>query len=411
MEKSLVVCLRTFLVFLLVFGGVAAVGSAAEQTVDINDISFYQGPTGTEPYSSRSSARSPRNVILLIGDGMGYNQVLLARLKSVGIDGRLHMERMPVMGQTYTHSANNLVTDSAAAGTALASGIKTNDGMLGMAPDGTHYRTVLQAARARGMATGLVATSTITHATPAAFAAHVRSRDLQPAIAEHMLENKVDVLIGGGQRFFMPRSQRGSSRRDNRDLIAEAQEAGYTYASTWAQLQAVEELPVLALLQRDALTTRPPEPTLAELTEKAIDLLEDRRRGLFVRRRGFFMMVEGSQIDWAGHDNDAVNNVWQMLHFDLAVKAAIDFALADRRTLVIVTSDHETGGLTIPGGRLDGSRLRVAWSTGGHTAEPVPVYALGPGAENFTGVYDNTDLSKKIAALMGINPWPQRIDP
>ncbi|MBN1361218.1 MAG: alkaline phosphatase [Sedimentisphaerales bacterium] len=377
--------------------------------VDMNDLSFYPKSEDMTPYPQTSS-RSVRNVIFLIGDGMGLNQVMLARLKAVGLEGRLYLERLPVSGLARTHSSDNLVTDSAASGTALACGIKTKNGMIGVAPDRKAYRSLLEAAQAQGMATGLVVTSTISHATPASFGAHVRSRSDEAGIAEQLLSNKVDLLLGGGRKFFLPRSVRGGARRDRRNLMADANEAGYTLVSTTEGLQAVEDLPVLGLFQLDALTTAPPEPSLATLTEKAIDLLRDKRKGWFVHKRGFFLMVEGSQIDWACHDNDALHCVWQTLHFDLAVKAAVEFALADGRTLVVVTADHETGGLTIPGGSLDGSEVKVEWSTKGHSGSPVPVYAFGPGAERFAGVYDNTELSAKIAQLMRIEPWPQPIE-
>lgn len=373
--------------------------------VDMNDLSFYQGSSETEAYPATDS-RSVRNVIFMIGDGMGLSQVTLARMKAVGLNGKLTLERMPVSGLVRTHSANNLVTDSAAAGTALACGVKTNNGMIGMAPDGTAYRSILEAAKGKGLATGLVATSTISHATPASFGAHVRSRNDEAGIAAQLIDGQVDLLLGGGRQFFLPRSERGR-RRDRRNLLSEAQEAGFTVAETAEQLDAIEALPALGLLQMDCLTTAPPEPSLATLTTKAIDLLKDSRKGWFIRRRGFFLMVEGSQIDWACHDNDAADCVWQTLHFDQAVKAAIDFALADGRTLVIVTADHETGGLTIPAGSTDGSKVDVKWSTGGHTGTPVPIYAFGPGSEAFAGIYDNTAISAKIADLLRIATWPQ----
>jgi alkaline phosphatase len=404
--RTLTVSLLILIVTSVAVVPLSTLADHPKPNVDMNDLSFYEGPDTLQPYPTVPS-RSVRNVIFLIGDGMGLSQVTLARIKAVGLRGKLHMERMPINGLVRTHSADNLVTDSAASGTALACGVKTRNGMLGMTPDRREYRTILEAARAKGMATGLVVTSAITHATPASFASHVRSRNDEVTIAQQLLANKVDVLLGGGRKFFLPRSERGGTRKDNQNLIAQAKEAGYTYIETGEQLNAVDRLPVLGLLQLEALTTGPPEPTLAALTEKAIDLLRDTRHGWFLHRRGFFLMVEGSQIDWACHDNDAANCIWQTLHFDQAVKAAIDFALADGRTLVVVTADHETGGLTIPSGSIKGSDVKVCWSTGGHTGSPVPVYAFGPGAQRFAGVYDNTELSMKLARAMGISPWPQ----
>jgi alkaline phosphatase len=202
--------------------------------------------------------------------------------------------------------------------------------------------------------------------------------------------------------------RKGSGRKDARDLIAQAKQAGYTYIETGDQLYTANRLPVLGLFQLEALTTGPEEPSLAALTEKAIRLLKD-RKGLFVRPRGFFLMVKGSQIDWACHDNDAGHCIWQTLHFDEAVKAALDFALADKHTLVLVTADHETGGLTIPSGNIENNDVKVRWSTTGHTGTPVPIYAFGPGADRFGGIYDNTEVTEKLAQLIRVRPWPQPV--
>jgi len=372
-----------------------------------NDISFYAPSPTTEPYPTFHNNKKVRNVIFCIGDGMGLGQIAMARLKTAGPDGALYMERMPVVGFFWTHSADALVTDSAAAGTALASGIKTNNGMLGMTPDGTSYQTILEAAKAKGTATGLVVTSRITHATPAAFASHVTSRKMQDKIAEQLIANKVNVLFGGGEEYFLPKSSGKSKRNDEKDLIKQAKETGYLYIRTAEELRTARHPHILGLFQLGSLTTVAPEPSLAELTTKAIDILN--REGKSHKKRGFFLMVEGSQIDWACHDNDATRTIRQTLLFDQAVKAAIDFALKDKHTLVIVTADHETGGLTIKGGSLKGDDLDVDWSTDGHSAMPVPIYALGPKAGIFAGTYDNTEVPRKFAELLGISPFPKAV--
>ena len=343
-----------------------------------------------------------KNVVFLIGDGMGLAQVAAARIKTVGADGRLHIERMPIIGLVNTHSANSLITDSAAGATALATGYKTNNGMVSVSPDGKKLYTILEACRDRGMATGLVATSTITHATPAAFAAHVRSRGDQSTIALQLLENRVNVLLGGGKMFFLPQSQPGSKRKDERDLIVEAKKIGYTFVETREQLLKITNIKyLLGLFQVGALTTTSPkEPSLAEMTQKAIELLSQ-------NRKGFFLMVEGSQIDWACHANDPDNTIRQTVLFDEAVKAALDFALKDKRTLVVVTADHECGGMAINGGSLDGKNLNIGWTTKGHTGVPVPIYAFGPKAEQFTGLHDNTDIPRILARLLDIDNFPK----
>jgi alkaline phosphatase len=379
--------------------------------VDANDLAFYQPSTTTAPYP-QTSAKKVRNVILCIGDGMGVSQVTLARARAAGPDGKLYMERLPVTGLVRTHAANSVVTDSAAAATALASGIKTKNGMIGMSPDKQAYATILEAAQAKGMATGLVATSTITHATPAGFAAHVASRKMEDKIAEHLIANKVNVLFGGGRKFFLPKSAPGSARKDDIDLIAAAQEAGYEYIGTADGLQSLGSSHVLGLFQLDALTTAPPEPSLAQLTMRAIRILKHAYLNSPGDRTGFFLMVEGSQIDWACHANDAGATVRQTLLFDQAVEAAVNFALKDGRTLVIVTADHETGGLTLVGSGSEDkgdAELLVRWSTKGHSGVPTPLWAVGPGAPQFAGVQDNTEIPKKIAQLLDIRPFPRPV--
>jgi len=255
-----------------------------------------------------------------------------------------------------------------------------------MGTDGKKYLTVLEGAKQRGMSTGLVATSTITHATPACFGAHVRDRDNEIDIAEQLLENKIDVLLGGGRSFFLPEDRDGE-REDGRNLIEEAKQAGYSYAESGEDLENARRPYLLGLFQDAELTTLEPEPTLAGLADKALEVVSK-------SQNGFFLMVEGSQIDWACHDNDRDNTIRQTLLFDEAVKVAMDFAIEDRETLVIVTGDHETGGL-IAGNEDGDSGIGYSWSTGGH---------------DFAGVYDNTELSRKIANRLRIEPFPRVIE-
>jgi len=400
------------------------------------DISFYQPPADTETYSN-VKGKKVKNVILLIGDGMSFNQFSIARIKGAGLDGKLYMEKLPVTGIMRTHSANNIVTDSAASGTALACGIKTNNKMLGVAPDETKYKTILESARENKMKAGLVVTSRITHATPACFAAHVRHRDMERRIAPQMIENKkVNVLFGGGRDYFLPRDIPGGRRRDERNLIEEAKRQGYSYIENREQLRNAKGPYVLGLFQLGSLTTKEPEPSLAELTKKAIEILDvrEQKKKTFLeniitgilnllllyssdREPGFFMMVEGSQIDWACHDYDVERVIRLTLLFDLAVKEAIDFAIKDKHTLVIVTADHETSGLTITEAE-EGMDLELLWAvdkehkrgTSGHSGQPVAVFAFGPGAENFTGMYDNTDIPKKIAEVLKIKNFPAKLE-
>lgn len=339
-----------------------------------------------------NAAQGPKNVILMIGDGMGPAQVSLARLDS----GKpLSMDSMPVAGFAKTQSANSVVTDSAAAGTALATGHKTNNGMISTLPDGkTTVETVLEAAHKMGKATGLLTTVAITDATPAAFGSHVPARKDQPRIAPQFLK-KVDVILGGGRQFFVPQSQAGSKRTDNTDVIAQAKADGYVYVDTREGLLSAKGTEILGLFEDAEMTTEAPEPTLAEMSDKAISVLSK-------DKDGFFVMIEGGQIDRKCHANDAKGAVKQTLDFSDAVRRALDFARKNGNTLVVVTADHETGGLTLLGSEEGGSTITPNFATNHHSACNVPVFAYGPGAAEFAGVLDNTDIPKRIAKLMGV---------
>lgn len=392
-QKTLTVLLLIFSCLIIWFVQIPPLYAQRET----DDLSFYTPPVDSNPYPLVEQ-RQIKNIILMIGDGMSITPITAARIKVLGADGKLHIERMPVTGFINTHSVNRLITDSAASATALASGYKTNNGMIGMIPDGTKVYTILEAVRDKGMSTGLVATSTITHATPAAFAAHVRLRSNQTAIAYDIIANRVNVILGGGKSFFIPQSSRGSKRKDNLDLINEARKVGYEFVQTKSEFDAAKSDFLLGLFHIDAMTTEPPEPTLTEMTAKAIEILSR-------NANGFFLMVEGSQIDWAEHDNDADEAIRQMLHFDLVVKQVVDFAMENGETIVVITADHETGGMTINSGRLSGENLSIKWTTGGHTGVPVPIFAYGPHAERFMGWYDNTEVPKIFAELLRITDF------
>ncbi len=366
-----------------------------------NDTAFYSRAFSTEPYS-QPKAKHVKNVIFCIGDGMGYGQVTLARLKSVGLQGRLHMERMPVCGTAWTHSASDVVTDSAAAGTALACGIKTQNKMIGQSPEGTPYQSLIAVAQDQGMKTGVVVTCTLSHATPAAFYAHVPNRGDEATIAEQLIAARLNVAFGGGRHFFVPNDQDGSKRRDDLDLLALAQESGIQVITDPGQLWSAQGSHLLGIFQMGPLTTEYPEPSLGELSTKALTLLDAQTKG---RDQGFFLMIEGSQIDWAGHSNDADAIVRQTLLFDMAVKSAIDYAQHHPQTLVIVTADHETGGLTL-GQAGEPFEPKIQWGSKNHTSLPVPIYAIGPGSQQFDGLQDNTEIPRKIAKLLGFEDFP-----
>ncbi len=357
-------------------------------------------PIEARPLTPHSSALTPppdtarpRNIIFLIGDGMGLTQVTAGLYSN---HNSLNLERFPVTGLMKTHSAKELITDSAAGATAFACGCKTKNGMVGMTPDEKPCNTILEEAKQRGLATGLVASCSITHATPACFIAHAASRASTQDIATFFLKTDLDLLIGGGLKYFNERTD------DQRNLVTEMTAKGWDVHdfSQQAQLAKIpldptrpfawfsaREEPVAAAKGRDYL------PVAAKL---APDFLKKRST------KGFFLMLEGSQIDWACHANDAPRAISEMLDFDAAVGEILRFAEADGHTLVVVTADHETGGMAIEQGSTMDS-LDITFVSGYHTAAMVPVFAYGPGATQFGGVFDNTEIYWKMRRLFG---WP-----
>ncbi len=476
-----------------------------------------------------------KSVVLLIGDGMGPEQVRAASIKLHGSEGKLVMQSAPVSGSLRTRSMDSDVTDSAAAGTALATGRKTNNGVISMSAGGTRLKTILEVCRDAGKATGLVATSTITHATPAAFGSHVENRSSEDDIAAQLIQTRVNVLFGGGKSFFtgatggaaeswvgidvmgaddkklltmtdhmiwtdyraIDRSflapsgakqanvwiwstggkvnaylddvglreadEKGKPTGDN--LLAnsdfenktfdgwknwgnlEVEENGGSYAlavtgngggaqqvairaggyyafayrgrmgafdvkgkketpwdaagkAGYRRIGKKEELTgargkyVLGLFKDSSLESTEDEPTLAQMTAKALSLVDQ-------DPDGFFVMVEGSQIDWACHDNDEKGYLKQMASFDAAVAAALDFVKKRDDVLVVVAADHETGGMKAESDGTGG--VKITFSTGDHTATNVPVFAFGPGSEKFSGEMENTDVSKKIAEALEVS--------
>ncbi|MFN3596514.1 MAG: alkaline phosphatase [Rubricoccaceae bacterium] len=282
---------------------------------------------------------TPRNVILMIPDGFGIASATMARMAT----GRKLALDSFVTGHCGTQSSDSFVTDSAAAGTALASGVRSYNGAIGMDDARRPVASLLEAARARSMKTGLVTTTRMTHATPAVFAAHVTSRAMEEEIALQMLATAPDVMLGGGIEFFLPTPE--GRRRDGRDLLAEARAAGYEVITRGPELATARGERLLGLFSVNHLAyevDRPntDQPSLAEMTRKALALLHG-------TSEGFFVMVEGGRIDHAGHGNDAVGHLSDTLAYDAAVAEALAFAEADGETLVVSVADHECGGLSI----------------------------------------------------------------
>lgn len=329
----------------------------------------------------------PKNIIFLIGDGMGLAQVYAGMVAN---GDALNIERFKNIGFHKSYSWDNIITDSAAGATAFSCGEKTYNGAIAVGPDSIPRETILESAEKKGLSTGLVATCSITHATPACFIAHVKSRALDEAIAADFLKTDIDVFIGGGSAFF-------EKRTDGRNLLNELKSKGYEVDTTKNEILASNAKKLAGLYA----ATQPDSATgirgdiLQHATQKCIDILSQ-------NPQGFFMMSEGSQIDWGGHANKQTFIIQEMLDFDKAVGKALDFAEKDGNTLVIVTADHETGGFAIMGGSIKDRKVEGAFTTDHHTGVMIPVFAYGPGAEEFGGIYQNTDIYHKMISLLGL---------
>jgi alkaline phosphatase len=490
------------------------------------------------PLSSGQGAE-PKNVILLIGDGMGPQAVGLAIYYNLFMNGPgkpLNLEKLMAAGNTgycLTYQYGTVVTDSASAATALASGVKTRDAIIGKDHDGRTMKSLADIARQGKKSVGIISNTRMTHATPAAFYAHVVHRDMENEIASQLIERgDLHVAFSGGAQHFVPAGTKveehpdlkgisesagwGKSRRkDNKDLIAEAKGKGYALAANLQELSALDVQKTEKALGLFSAASFPSAidrqahhrtgvPTVSEMTEKALGILRK-------NPQGFFLMVEGGQIDFVAHGNDVASVLHEMVEFDQAIGLAMTFAEANPDTLVVVTADHDTGGLAIaysnhnppppmklksgevwktkynfaeigifekmtkqkksfmkmaldskgnPGafrreveensaftltqeqaewilsmdpqrgspkpreanelalygqnnpvamiGRLFGKDMNTAWAVGTHTHTPVMIFGMGPGAERFRGLIDNTWVPQIIAQGWGtVLPVPK----
>lgn len=411
----------------------------------------------------------PRNVILFVMDGFGPSMATMARdyRRDVLHEGdHLAMDAIEV-GSVRTRSSDNRVTDSAAGATAYATGHRSYNGSIAVDDDGRPLGTVLEAARDRGFRTGVVSTTRITHATPAAFTAHVPRRAMEAEIAEQQIESGADIILGGGLRNFLPETE-GGIRPDDRNLLDEARQKGYEVALTWPEVQA-SGLPLLGLLDSNSLPyeldRKDDEPSLADLTRYALDRL-------YESGEQFFVMIEAARIDHAAHGNDAAATLHDVLAFDDAIAVALEYVERDGNTLLIAVPDHETGGMSL-GRAVDGrsiygwhpevltrvrsshsamidaiendqpiddvmreyagidelsedERLRlseareqgalntaladviarralIGWTTGGHTATDVKLFAAGPGRDRLVGNHENYYVGQVIAELLELD--------
>lgn len=430
------------------------------------------------PATAEEPAVGAKSAILLIGDGMSLAQIYSAQIFAEEVlDGSLVLPSIADTAVTTTHSADSMVTDSAAAGTAIHAGHKVDNGSINVLSDGTWAYTLGQAAREAGKSVGMLSTARMTHATPASVYGHDPDRDAENLFAEQMVEFMPEVALGGGARHFLP----DGKREDGRNLIDEMVEMGYTNVTNAEELQAVDTENTAHLLglftsshmsyEVDRLNENLDEPSLAEMTAVALDVLDN-------DPEGFFVSIEAGRIDHACHDHDIAGSIHDTLAFDEAVRVALDYQAEHPDVLVVATADHETAGLSLGHGteyfttidslsgvtcslaslsdmisddpanavalaegcglvlsddhiamlgeyppeaeEVDGMDLGYAYTWAhyvlalaeaemagvefgpwAHSGMPVITYAVGPGADMFTGTIDNTDLPQYVAESIG----------
>ena len=357
--------------------------------------------------------KKAKMVILLIGDGMSASQITSYRLLKEGPNGRIAVDNFPISGIVLTHSADAIITDSASSATAYSTGSKTKNGFLGVDQEGRILENLTEKLDNFGFVSALISTSEVTHATPAAFSSHVDSRRNTDEISSQMLESKVATILGGGRKFFLS-AENGGKRKDKRDLLEEAKKShkilmhkhelditGITPSDRILGLFADEHL-----RDEENPDNHSSEPTLTEMLRFSLERAE---AAIDNQCRGSFIMVEGSQVDWAGHANNIDYLERELKEFDEATRYALEYAKKNPDTLVVVTADHETGGLLIEPIALSyytGNNIKFSFNTaiggGSHTGVPVPVYAYGPGSLNFSGTLDNTDVYRAILSALDL---------
>jgi len=337
----------------------------------------------TENPTESNSVTNQPNIILLIGDGMGLSELSAAYYYG---NSKSNFSRFNEIGLINTSSAKQKITDSGAGGTAFSCGVKTYNGAIGVNSDSISIPNIVEVLSKINYNTGVISTSAITHATPACFYAHVVNRGMQNDIAMQLVNSEIDFFAGGGTSYF-------TDRKDSLNLIRKLENKGFSintkdslenFNGKYGFLLAKGGMPSILDGRGDFLPN---------YTKIAINYLSK-------KNAPFFLMVEGSQIDWAGHENNADYLIAELLDFDKTVGIAMDFAEQNKNTLVIVLADHETGGFTLAANGDDYDSIKPVFSTGGHSTTLIPVLAFGPGASNFKGIYQNNEVFDRM--LFGI---------
>ncbi len=332
------------------------------------------------------SVTKPRNIILMIGDGMGLAQISSAMPFYNGVNA---FERFKVIGLSKTSSADNYVTDSGAGATAISIGKKTYNNAIGVDKDSMPQTGLFELAKLNGLSTGVAVTSSIVHATPASFYAHIKNRRWYEDIAASLLNKQCDIAIGGGYQFF-------TNRKDKRYLTKELEQSGYKVIIDSGSFKPITNPRFIYLAAADGM------PRIQQgrgdfLQKASLCAIEN----LSKNKQGYMLMIEGSQIDWGGHEMNFDYMKAELIDFNNVINMVLDMAVRDKHTLVIVTADHETGGLALTEDDKQRMQFIPKYTYHEHTGIMVPVFAYGPGAESFGGIYENTSLFDKINQLMG----------
>lgn len=351
------------------------------QTFQLNE------PYAVEKIVNQQKSEQPKNIIFMIGDGMSLSIMYSAWTAN---RGQLHIDNCEYVGLCKTNCAECLITDSGAGGTAFAIGHKTNIGYIGVDSEGIPHKSVLEIAKENNLSVGLSVTCNILDATPAAFVAKINDRSKWDEIANQYVESDIDFVFGGGWKNF-------KEAKDGNDLTEKLVGKGFKLPRSIDELENVNDGKVFSLISDNYL----PEPkergdVLPKATMKAVELLNQ-------NENGFFLMVEGSLIDKQAHKNDLELVMDETFDFDRTVGEVLKWAAEDGETLVVITADHETGGLTLIDGDINTGKIIGNFSTGGHSGVMVPVYSFGPKAEIFSGLMENSDLFYKMIQAFGFN--------
>ena len=367
---------------------VLATSSVSAQSVNQQSYTF------DKPYKVENvnapRGKKVKNVILMIGDGMSLMHIQAAWTCN---RGHLWLENAQFTGLSKTPATNRLITDSGSGGTSLATGYKTRYHAVGVDEDGNKLKSLVDYAKEAGKSAGVAVTCRLWDATPCDFLSHNIDRDNEQELIAEMANSPVDYVFGGGAKFF-------TNRKDGRNIFKELEKKGYRVFTSRKDLETISKEKGNSKVYCVPFEVDTPLPDergdlLARASITGMNLLNQ-------NKNGFFMMVEGSQLDDYGHFNQLDMLMKETLDFDQTFGSIIKWAAEDGETLVVVTADHETGGMTVLGGDYKEGRVEVNFSTKNHSGTMVPVYAFGPGSENFSGFMDNTDICWKIKALMNM---------